>query len=392
MRTEVREALLSLLKEGASFAHPLPNPSSTHSYGRQAKLLLARAREQVAHSLNAPLDSSELVFTSSGTEANQLAIRSVLEPLLLQGKKPHWITSEAEHDSVLQMADWLVQRGGRVSFVPLSPDGTYLQSSLKNLITEETALVSLLWVNNETGVINDIPSLSSGILPKGCILHVDAAQAWGKLPIDVRSLGALLVSVSGHKIGAPAGIGALWVDSRLAFSPLLLGKQEKAKRGGTENLLGAFLMGVAAQSLRPLEWSGRVAPLRDRLQETLSTRITGVAFPGCTSPRVANTLNLCFTGLEGENAIKSDSLVSALDLSGFSVSQGSACSSGVAHSSRVLRAMGFSPEQAGSAIRISLVDELSWTDLERFVEELERIVKRLRQPRKKTLCAANERR
>lgn len=380
LRPGVREALLNLLG-GVHSSHPFPNPSSLHSSGRYAKKLLAQSRQQIAQSLGPSIDPTQITFTSSGTEANQLAIRSVLERKILEGKKPHWITSATEHDSVIQMTHWLKARGGSVSYLPVDDNGIFQLSCLSRLWTEETALVSLLWVNNETGVINDMSKAAQLVKSLGGCLHVDAAQAWGKISIDLNTLGADFVSFSGHKIGSPAGIGLLWSSlSQLSENgfPFIFGKQESGRRGGTENLLGAVLLGVAASELKPSEWSARVSPLRDDLQEALMRKIPSVQVLGKEVERVANTLCLYFSHEKAKLRLRNDVLVAALDLAGFQISQGSACSSGVSYASPVLLAMGISELEARSAIRISLVDQLPQSELERFVDELGRVVDRNR--------------
>jgi len=383
LRPQVREALFAILA-GAHQAHPFPNPSSLHQSGRYAKRLLNHARQQIASSLGKKVEPSQFIFTSSGTESNQLAIRSVLEKKLEQGEKPHWITSSAEHDSVLHMVEWLKNRGGSVSFLPLDSNGNYPLSLIPELWRKETALVSLLWVNNETGVINDMFQASQLVKKQGGLLHVDAAQAWGKLPIELCSLGADFVSFSGHKIGAPAGIGVLWIKDHpqlKPFLPVIFGKQEGGRRGGTENLLGAVLLGVAANTLNPLEWAQDVAPLRDRLQNVICQKVRNVMVHGQFAWRVANTLCLSFPQTENREdrkvrEVRNDALVAALDLAGFEVSQGAACSSGITYASPVLLAMGVSEADARSMIRISLVDTLPWSDLEKFADALSLAVSR----------------
>ncbi len=371
LKPNVLEVLFPLLKRGETHSL-IPNPSSIHSYGRVAKRWIALAREQVAHSLGAHTDPEQLVFVSSGTEANQLAIRSVLEPLLLSGKRPHWITTAVEHDSNLQMVDWVKARGGSVSILPVDVQGQVSVEMLQESWKPETVLVSAVWVNNETGVISPIEAISSMVRKKGALLHLDAAQAWGKLPIDVAATGAHLISFSGHKIGALAGTGVLWVNRGIRIQPAQLGKQEKGRRGGTENVLGIVAMGAAALQLDPLAWSKRVNPLRTRLEDAICQRILGAHINGGGALRVANTLNMGFDGVEG------DSLVMALDLAGYSVSSGSACSSGALEPSHVLMAMGRSKLEAMAGLRISLADEMPWEDLEGFVRELETIVSRVR--------------
>lgn len=350
----------------------LPNPSSIHSHGRIAKRAFADAREKVAQALGPQTDPEQIVFTSSGSEANQLAIRSILEPLLNQGKKPHWVTTLVEHDSCRQLATWLEARGGTVSYLPLDSFGNLEVSKLSEYVRPETALVSAIWVNNETGIVTGVAELARLTRLKAIPLHLDAAQAWGKLPIDVATLGAQLVTVSGHKIGALAGVGALWVARGIQIEAVLPGKQEKGRRGGTENILGILSLGGAASCIDPLGWSKRVQPVRDRLQAAILDQIPGTLVNGENAVRVANTLNLNFNSVEG------DGLVMALDLAGYSVSSGSACSSGVLEPSHVLMALGRNRNQAMAAIRISLVDEMPWEVLQGFVNALEGIVSRVR--------------
>ncbi len=353
---------------------PFPaNPSSIHSQGRKAKRLLAEAREQVAFSLGDQVDPEQVLFTSSGTEANQLAIRSVFEPLFNSVKSPHWITTPVEHDSVLQMVDWVKVRGGEVSFLPVDETGAPKMETLKSLWRpDQTRLVSCVWVNNETGVVSDVLSLAEFIRSQGGVFHLDAAQAWGKVPLDVRKVGADFIALSAHKIGGLSGTGALWVKPGRPVQPLLLGKQEKGRRGGTENLVGIIAMGAAASGIDALVWSDLLEPLRDRLENAICQRIPGTRINGKGARRVANTLNLSFDGVEG------DGLVMALDLAGYSVSSGSACSSGALEPSHVLLALGRTRQQAMAALRISLHNRESWDALEKFVSTLTEIIMRMR--------------
>lgn len=369
LRETVREALFSFFHESDVL---IPNASSIHSHGRLAKRLLAEARERIAHSLGAKTDPEQLIFTSSGTEANQLVVRSVLESPLREGRRPHWILTPVEHDSNRQLISWLEERGGSISYFPLTADGAPDVSALPQLVRPETVLVSAIWVNNETGVVTDAALLSSLSRKFSIPLHLDAAQAWGKIPIDLEKLGAQFLTLSGHKIGGLAGTGVVWVERGNRISATLLGKQEKGRRGGTENLLGIVAAGTAASQIHAIEWSARVAPLRDRLQNVICERIPGTQVNGNGASRVANTLNLSFDGIEGEG------LVMALDLAGYSVSSGSACSSGVLEPSHVLLAMGRTKQQAMAALRISLVDEMPWEVLEGFVVALERSAFRMR--------------
>ncbi|OFZ05985.1 MAG: hypothetical protein A2070_08595 [Bdellovibrionales bacterium GWC1_52_8] len=371
----VVDALLPFLSE--SDRTLIPNPSSIHSFGRNARRCLSTARQQIAGSLGPKIDPEQVIFTSGGTESNQLAVQGFLGTFLEAGVRPHWITTPVEHDSVLQIVSWFQKRGGRVSFLPVDFNGAPVVSALESLWNEQTKLVSVIWANNETGVVSDVEALSQEVVRLGGVLHLDAAQAWGKLPIDLSRLGADMVSFSGHKIGGLAGSGALWVKPGLKLDSLIAGKQEKGRRGGTENLLGIISMGAAASTLDLAaveSWASSLEPLRDRLQNAICERIPRVIVHGASGRRVANTLNLSFEG------VASDGLVMALDLSGYAVSSGAACASGAMEPSHVLLAMGRSPGEAIGAIRISLPREVNWPVLSDFVDELEKIVNRIRVP------------
>jgi cysteine desulfurase len=367
----VIEALFSLLSEGGSGVL-IANPSSTHGAGRTAKKWLTDARIQVAQTLGPKTQSEQIVFTSSGTEANQLAIRSILEPRLIMGERPHWITSAVEHDSVTRMASWLQDRGGTVSLLPVNKDGVPQVTCIRELWRPETVLTSVIWANNETGVLTDVQTLSETVRELGGVLHLDAAQALGKIPIDATSTGAQLLSFSGHKIGALSGTGFLWFDRDLRPHPAILGAQERGLRGGTENVAGIVSLGAAAAALRPESWMSCIRPLRDRLERVICERIPGVTVNGGGADRVANTLNLSFEGVRG------DSLVMALDFCDYYLSTGAACSSGVSQPSRVLMAMGRTPKQAMASVRVSLSDELTWETLDGFLSTLEEAVRKLR--------------
>ncbi len=381
LKLAAREALFDLLSDGDNQRLPRllvsnSNPSSIHSHGRCAKRAFDRAKDQIAHSLGPSIDPDHLVFTSSGTEANQWAVRSVLEAELKSGKKPHWITTSVEHDSNRNLLDWVRAQGGMVSELPVDSEGLVRLEGLDEIFSNQASLLSAIWVNNETGVITQLSDLSALARRYSIPIHVDAAQAWGKIPVDLASLQAQYVSFSGHKIGGLAGTGVLWVSRDQAISPMILGKQEKGRRGGTENTLGVIALGAAAHGLDPVGWSSRVQPLRDHLEREISRRVPGTVVNGVGAGRVANTLNLNFEGVDRAG------LVMALDLAGFSVSAGSACSSGVSEPSHVLRAMGKTEGQAKAAIRISLVDEMPGSEFEGFPENLvhalDRAVRRMR--------------
>lgn len=353
----------------------LPNASSTHSFGRLSKKTTIQAREKVARSLGSQVQPEEVYFTSSGTEAIQMAIRSALEPSFLKGDKVHWITTPVEHDATFSMVQWVKERGGDTDFLPVDALGRPRVGDLSKLVRPETKLVSTIWVNNETGVITDVGALGAEAENLNLPLHLDAAQAWGKIPLNLTETAAHWVSFSGQKIGALSGTGVLWKSPSAKLLPLILGKQENLTRGGTENLLGILSLGSAASGLNDSEvqsWSERVQRSRDRLETQVSQTITRLKINGQGAPRVSNTSNFSFEGVEKPG------LVAALDLMGYGVSSGSACSSGVAEPSRVLLAMGHSGSTAASSIRVSLYEELSEDVLNGFVQALAECVKKLR--------------
>ncbi len=351
----------------------MANPSSIHFHGRQAKKALSDAREQVGLSFGLKKHLDQLTFTSSGTEANQLAIRSILEPKLDRGEKPHWVTTVVEHDSNRQMIEWLRRRGGRISELTVDEWGRPQLEQLEGFLCSETALISVLWVNNETGVITDLDLLTQIAQGRNIPIHIDAAQAWGKLPCHLETMGVQLASFSGHKIGGLAGTGVLWSTIGLQIGGTILGKQEKSRRGGTENVLGIISLGIAAKKINPLNWSKQIQPLRDQLEQKISESIKGTCINGKGVDRIANTSNISFEHIHRE------SLVIALDLSGYSVSAGSACSSGTIDPSHVLLAMGKTREQAISSIRISLSnDELPENFIMEFTHKLYDIVEKIR--------------
>lgn len=351
---------------------PAGNPSSVHRAGRAAKRALAEAREAIAAALGG-VDPEQLILTSSGSEANQTVIRSVLESAL-RDRRPVWVLSPVEHDSVRQLQEWFVSRGGACRELPLLPSGEVdtSEATLTKLIDEGTGLVSVVWVNNETGIQQNPTLITSHIHKRKllCRTLIDGAQAWGKLVVDLPATGADFVTFSGHKIGGPAGVGVLYVRRGVALDPLLPGKQEKGRRGGTEGLLAIAGLGGAA---RDLVKTGIPGPeLRDRFEALVLERIPGARIHGQGAPRVWNTSNLGFDGVE------SDGLVMALDLAGVAVSAGSACSSGALEPSHVLLAMGYSKTQAMAAIRVSFGRSTTWAELEAFVETLRTVVGRFR--------------
>lgn len=377
LQHHVAEALVSVLESPDS----LLNPSSIHYHGRKTRCLLSESRENIARSLLPKTDPDQIIFTSSGTEANQTAIYSVLANSTNKGETPHWILSSIEHASVIEMVEVWKRHGGEISLLPVNGDGIVEIDKISELWRKNTKLLSLLWVNNETGVIQPVIDVQNKVKERGGLLHVDAAQAWGKLLLVDDELRPDYFCVSGHKIGAPAGCGLIYKRTQsnqksIPFHSLIQGKQEKGRRGGTENVLGIYAMSIAAKCLQNgsaiQNWVHQVEPLRNKLEDAICQSVPGAQINGRASLRIANTSSISFQG------IASESLVMALDLEGYSVSAGAACSSGVLDPSHVLLAMGRSREEALSSIRISLSEETKWEVLEDFVQTLEKVVKRMR--------------
>jgi cysteine desulfurase len=348
------------------------NASSVHYYGQQAKTELDAARSSVASLVGA--DPSEIIFTSGGTEADNFAIRGVAEALEVTGRK-HLVTSGIEHEAVLNTFKALAKRGWKTTILPLDATGIVSVERLRDAVTDDTVLVSLMHANNEIGTIQPIPALAAAAHERGALFHTDAVQSAGKIPVDVRALGVDLLSLSAHKFYGPKGAGALWVKRGVRLAPFLSGgKQERNRRAGTENVPGLIGMGVAAErALRKMpEESVRLAALRDRLESAILASVPNTVVNGSRDARVPNTTNISFDRIEAE------SLLIALDLEGVAVSTGSACSSGTLEPSHVLKAMNLSSHRAQNSIRFSLGATNTEEQIDRVVEILPRIVAKLR--------------
>ena len=348
------------------------NASSVHYYGQQAKAAIDDARSSVATLLAA--EPSEIIFTSGGTEADNLAIRGAAEALEPTGRK-HLITSGIEHEAVLNTFKALAKRGWRTTILPLDASGIVSSDRLRDAITDDTALVSIMHANNEIGTIQPIAELATLAHEHGALFHTDAVQTAGKIPVSVRTLGVDLLSVSAHKFYGPKGIGALWVKRGVRLSPFLSGgKQERNRRAGTENVPGVIGMGVAATgALRKMATDAvRLGALRDRLENGILSSVQGTEVNGSRPGRVPNTTNISFDRIEAE------SLLIALDLEGIAVSTGSACSSGTLEPSHVLKAMNLSTHRAQNSIRFSFGASNSEEQVDRVIEILPRIVSKLR--------------
>lgn len=324
------------------------NASSIHQQGQQARSAVDRARESVAGLLHCR--PAEIVFTSGGTESDNLALFGVLSP------GDHLITSTIEHHAVLHAAQSLEARGVEVTFLPVTPQGIVEPTALLAALKPNTRLVSIMYANNETGVIQPIDALAGIAHAGGALFHTDAVQAAGKLALDVSHHGSLkevdLLTLSGHKVHAPKGIGVLYVRRSVQLSPMFHGgSHERQRRAGTENVPGIVGLGKAAELASGWLQSDsptRLAALRDRLEQSLLAQIEETGVNGAGVPRVVNTTNIYFDHVEAE------ALLIALDLKGLSVSGGSACQSGASEPSHVLTAMGLSAARARASIRFSL--------------------------------------
>jgi cysteine desulfurase len=339
---QVREAVMRALTEDFG------NPSSVHHFGQRAKAVLDEARSAIADLIGA--EPGEVVFTSGGTEADNLALRGAAEAAEPGGRR-HLITSAIEHEAVLNTVKALTKRGWTATVLPVDASGIVSPAALASAMTRETAVVSVMHANNEIGTIQPVADLAAIAHEFGAVFHTDAVQSVAKIPVNVRTLGVDLLSLSAHKFNGPKGTGALWIrrGTRLV-STMTGGKHERNRRGGTENVPGVAGMGVAARLARQklATESPRIATLRDRLERGVLATVTGTVVNGALDARVPNTTNISFDGVEAE------SLLIALDLEGFAVSTGSACSSGTLEPSHVLRAMGLPSHRTQNSIRFSL--------------------------------------
>jgi cysteine desulfurase len=348
------------------------NASSIHHFGQQAKAALDLARGEVGSLIGA--DASELVFTAGGTESDNLAIRGAAEALEPSGRK-HLVTSAIEHEAVLNTMKALQRRGWRVSIVPVDASGIVSVDRVREAITDDTALVSVMHANNEIGTIQPIAAISALAHEKGALMHTDAVQSAGKIAVDVRALGVDMLTIAGHKFYGPKGTGALWVKRGVRLiSPITGGRQERSRRAGTENVPALVGFGVAA-GIASRKWQTegpRLAALRDRLETGILSAISGTDRNGAASPRVPNTTNISI------DRVESESMLIGLDLAGIAVSSGSACSSGTLEPSHVLKAMGLPHARTLGSIRFSFGTSNTDADVDRVLEALPALVEKLR--------------
>ncbi len=361
---EVVEAMLPYLTDYYG------NPSSMHSFGGQVGKAVKQGREQVAALLGA--DESEIVFTSGGTEGDNAAIRAAL---LAQPDKRHIITTQVEHPAILNVCKQLESQGYSVTYLSVNRQGQLDLNELEASLTGNTALVTIMYANNETGTIFPIEQIGMRVKEYGALFHVDAVQAVGKIPMNMKTSTIDMLTMSGHKIHAPKGIGALYVRRGVRFRPMIVGGgQQRGRRGGTENVPGVVALGKAAELelLHLEEATTREKRLRDRLEQTLLAQIPDCEVNGDTSQRLPNTTNIGFKFIEGE------AILLSLNKYGICASSGSACSSGSLEPSHVLRAMGLPYTILHGSIRFSLCRYTTEAEIDAVLAVMPGIVEHLR--------------
>jgi cysteine desulfurase len=367
IRAEVLEEMLPFL------SGKFGNPSSIHWAGRAVSSAVEIAREQVAALINA--SPSEIVFTSCGSEADNFAIKGTASASRDKGQ--HIITTAVEHPAVLESCRSLEAQGWRVSYLPVDAEGQLDLAQLESLVSDDTVLISVMWANNETGNLFPIAKIGEIARKHGVIFHTDMIQAVGRILLDVKAANLDLAAISGHKFGAPKGVGALYLRSETQLEPLIHGgHQERNRRGGTSNVAGIVGLGKACE-LAASEFeqaTNRVRSLRDQLEDGLFAAIENIQLNGCVdrAKRLPNTLNLSFAGISGE------SLLLNLDLKGIAASSGSACGSGTLEASPVITAMGVDLDMAQASVRFSLGRENTPDEVEYVLSILPAIVERLR--------------
>ncbi len=360
---EVLESMMPFLKEQYG------NPSSIHRYGRLAQKAIEKARKQVALLINA--DPSEILFTSGGTESNNTALYGITKKY----PKSRIITSSIEHDAILEPCKKLELEGFDVIYLPVDNQGVIDPLFLKNNLSENTSLVSLMLGNNEVGTIEPISELVKICKEKKIVFHSDAVQAVGKIPVDVKELGLDMLSISSHKINGPKGIGALFIKNELSIDPMILGGgQEKGIRSGTENVANIVGFGKACELARInlLQNISKMEHLRDYLSNKIMQEIPEVTLNGHPKNRLPNNIHLTFLGVNGED------LLIKLDENGIAASTGSACSVQIQKASHVLQAMGFSHEQITGSLRLTIGISNNLEEMDKTVDILKNVVKELR--------------
>ncbi len=367
--TRVDERVLS--KMMSYFKENFANPSSTYRSAQEAREALEDTRESLANCLGCK--AKEIYFASGGTESNNLAIKGTAWRQRQKGN--HIITSKIEHHAVLSPCRWLESKGFRVSYIPVDSAGIVDVGALKKAITPQTILISIMWVNNEIGTIQPVEEIAEIARERGIYFHTDAVQAIGKITVNLKKTKIDMLSLSGHKLYGPKGIGALFVRKETHIEPLIHGgHHERNLRAGTENVPGiiGFSEAVKIATMELEEENKRLLTLRDKLETGLLERIPNITLNGHKEKRVSNTLSLCIKYVEGE------SILLHLDLNDICASSGSACTSGSSEPSHVLLAMGIKPEIAYGSLRFSLGRENTEEDIDKVLDILPRVVKKLR--------------
>lgn len=347
------------------------NASSPHSFGQTARIGVEHAREQVARAINA--DPSEIVFTGCGTESDNTVLFGVAERYAKKGD--HIITTNVEHHAILHSCAALEKKGIKVIYLPVDKDGLVTPEQVRDAITDKTILVSVMFANNEVGTIMPIPEIAAVCHEKGVLFHTDAVQAAGHIPIDVKTMGIDMLSISGHKFHGPKGVGVLYERKGIRLPSYIIGgEQEKGRRAGTENVAGIVGLGEALELAvtNMSETSARMTRMRDRLIEGIEATIPEVKLNGHRTKRLPNNVNFSIKYIEGE------SILLMLDMAGIAASSGSACTSGSLDPSHVLLALGLTHEVAHGSVRMTLGDDTTDEDIDYVLETLPKVAHRLR--------------
>ena len=351
------------------FKEQFGNPSSIHKYGRLASMAVQNARKRIATLVNA--EPKEILLTSGGTESNNTALYGIAH----RSKGKHIITSSIEHDAILEPCKLLERKGFQVTYLPVDKHGLVSLGDLKNVISSDTCLISIMFANNEVGTIQPIKEICKLAHEKNIPMHTDAVQAIGKIPIDVKDLGVDLLSISSHKINGPKGVGALYIKNGIKLDPLILGGgQENGLRSGTENVPNIVGFGkacqVAKENMEQNEQHFR--KLGAKLTSRILQEIPHVTFNGHPEKRIPNNIHFTFLGVNGED------LIIKLDENGIAASTGSACSVRTQKASHVLKAMGFSHEQISGSLRLTIGTSNTEKEIDDTVEILKKVVNELR--------------
>jgi cysteine desulfurase len=353
------------------FSELYGNPSSMHSFGGNVARKIKEARERVAALIGAA--PGEILFTSCGTESDSTAIRAAL---ISNPDKKHLITSRVEHPAIKNLFENLAKSGYRATYVPVDSKGALDLDYLYRHLDDDTAIVSIMWANNESGVVFPVEEIAQAVNAKGIVFHTDAVQAVGKVPVDMKKVKADMLSLSGHKIHAPKGIGALYIRKGTKFSPFLIGgHQESGRRGGTENVASIIGLGKASEmALSHLDEIGTwIKKLRDKLEDAITKAVPNTIINGDIERRLPNTSSIGFEFVEGE------AILLMMDEFGICASSGSACTSGSLEPSHVLRAMGVPFTAAHGSIRFSLSTYNTEEEIDFIIEKVPPIIKRLRE-------------